>query len=1013
MPFPSFRFLRSLCLALLALAPLPAGMPASGRMVFRAYGTAEGLEHPSLTTLAQDAEGFLWVGTEGGAYRFDGAGFQLWSLPEGLPSAWVRAFGPAPDGGLWIGTRAGLCFLRGGRVQRVAPDDPLTAARIHRILADAHGGVWVAAESGLFRSAGPGSPFAPAEGWPGGPAYSLVSDDSGMWVGGASAVHFRDAENRWRSLGPAEGVHPGPVKAVLLDRAGTLWARTPTALRILRPGSLRMVPPAMGLPSLAISFYEESLADDGEGGVLIPTAKGLLRFDSRTGWRLLDEGRGLPGGWANLALVDRAGSLWVGSLGLHRLQGGGAWENFSRLDGLPADSTWALLRDRSGALWISTSGGLARMGPRGPEPFPAGAGLVLYELREGPDGSIWGAGEHPFLVRISPDRRQLTRVPLPPSPGLAVPMALAFDSGGSLWMGTSTDGLWRISEPSKRPVFRRAPFLDGDPGQITSLYLDAQGRLWATTGRGLARLDGDRWHTWGSDVGLRPGALRALAALPDGTAWVAYLEPFGLTRVDLRGDTPRVLENLGRKEGLASDSVYSLTADAVGRLWIGGPRGVQCMEGRNFRLYRREDGLASTDCNPSSTWADGDGGMWFGSTAGLLHHRTEGAGVPWRSPAVTLLSLSLGSRHWDRPGDSLGDVRYGERSLSARFSSLAFEHEGRLRFQGRLEGLEKEWSDLPGSELRYPALPSGNYRLGVRAVLEGAEPGPAVTVTFRVLPPWWRRGWAWLLWTGLLGAAGAAVLRWRVRWLRRRNDELELLVYERTEALELSNLALTTISGTDPLTGLRNRRYLSEELPPAMGLALRARRNHPGPGLPVDGCLVFAMLDVDHFKRINDTWTHAAGDLALKELADVLKREARASDFLVRWGGEEILFVGHTADFAGAAAAVNRLHHAIRTHPFDLGQATPVALTCSIGFSLFPFQPDRTDAADWESQVRLADRCLYAAKRSGRDAWLGVTARPGGPADLVARFGEAPDRWIQEGAVEFLAGPRQLDVVWS
>ena len=180
-----------------------------------------------------------------------------------------------------------------------------------------------------------------------------------------------------------------------------------------------------------------------------------------------------------------------------------------------------------------------------------------------------------------------------------------------------------------------------------------------------------------------------------------------------------------------------------------------------------------------------------------------------------------------------------------------------------------------------------------------------------------------------------------------------------------------------------------------------------------DACLVFALLDVDHFKRVNDTWSHAAGDLALKQIAEVLRREARESDFLIRWGGEEILFVGHTSDLEGAAMAVARLHQAVRNHPFDLGQPSPVTLTCSIGFSLFPFQPDHLEAAAWEDQVRLADRCLYAAKRSGRDGWVGVVALPGAPVGLAGRFDQSPAACLKDGTVEPRSSTPDGDLTWG
>ncbi len=1007
---------RTLLLTSLALGATAAGIPASGRLVFQTYGPSEGLEHTSITTLAQDAEGFLWVGTEGGAYRFDGTGFRLWSLPEGLPSAWVRAFGANPDGSLWIGTRAGLCLLRDGQVHPLEPGDPLASAQIHRIARDGRGRIWVAAETGLFLSPDGGPRFTPVPDWPGGPAYALAPDDAGLWVGGISALRHLDGTGAWRTWTAREGVPAEPVKALLMTRTGTLWMRTRSQLRVLAPRGTRLTLPALGLPPLSVSFYEESLSPDGDGGVFVPTAKGLLHVTDGA-WRLLDESRGLPAGWANQAFVDRAGNLWVASLGLHRLQGRGTWENFTRLDGFPADNIWGLHRDRASVLWVGTSSGLARLDAKGPSPFPTAAGLVLYALEEGPDGSLWGGGEHPFLVRISPDRTRLTRIPLPPSRSLAIPVVLAFDHGGDLWVGTTHEGLWRVSDPDGRARFHRAELPGGKPMvAITALHEDSQDRLWAATGQGLARLDPSGWRVWGAEIGLHPAPLAALAALPDGTAWVAYREPLGLTLVDLRGATPRVVRHWTRRDGLASDSVYSLTADAGGRLWVGGPRGVQCMKGGEHRLFRREDGLTSTDCNPFSTWVDADGGVWFGSTAGLLHHRPDHGHRPESLPTTLFVSFRLGNRHWAHPFAGpvdLGAVPYGERTLATHFTSLTFEHEGRLRFQARLIGLDEGWVDLHTQDLRYPALPPGPYRLEVRALIEDGGAGPVAAASFRVLHPWWLRWWAWPVWGGLALCAGVAMFRWRLRLLEKRNEELKVLVYQRTEALELSNLALATISTTDPLTGLRNRRYLEEELPPVIALVLRAQRDHlAADHHPSETSLVFAMLDLDHFKRVNDTWSHAAGDLALKQVADVLRREARESDFLIRWGGEEILFVGHTSDLDGAATVVARLHQALREHPFDLGLPQPVTITCSIGFSLFPFQSDHLEAASWEDQVRVADRCLYAAKRSGRDGWVGVAARPGLPEGLAQRFDQGPALCVQAGAVELRHSPREGDLIW-
>ena len=393
------------------------------------------------------------------------------------------------------------------------------------------------------------------------------------------------------------------------------------------------------------------------------------------------------------------------------------------------------------------------------------------------------------------------------------------------------------------------------------------------------------------------------------------------------------------------------------------------MNGQDHRLFRREDGLTSTDCNPFSTWTDADGGVWFGSTAGLLHHPPDQGLQAQHLPETLFVSFRLGSRLWEHPFAGpldLGAVPFRDSTLTAHFTSLTFEHEGRLRFQSRLTGLDDGWVDIPSRDLRYSALSPGRYRLEVRALIEDGGAGPVASAAFRVLHPWWLRWWAWPVWAGLAVCAGVAMFHWRVRVLEKRNEELKVLVYQRTEALELSNLALATISTTDPLTGLRNRRYLEEELPPVLALVLRAQRDHLGTDRhSSESCLVFAMLDLDHFKRVNDTYSHAAGDLALKQVADILRREARESDFLVRWGGEEILFVGHTSDLDGAATVVARLHQALREHAFDLGCRNPWPSPARSGF---PSSPSRRTT--WR---RLPGRI--------RSAWrIAVSTLPSAPA---------------------------------
>ncbi len=162
---------------------------------------------------------------------------------------------------------------------------------------------------------------------------------------------------------------------------------------------------------------------------------------------------------------------------------------------------------------------------------------------------------------------------------------------------------------------------------------------------------------------------------------------------------------------------------------------------------------------------------------------------------------------------------------------------------------------------------------------------------------------------------------------------------------------------TDALTGWHNRRYLSVRL--AEELA-RARR---------DGTrLVCLMLDIDHFKRVNDSWGHAAGDAVLRELAQRIESQVRASDVAARYGGEEFVVLLPGTDVASALLLAERIRQSVSTTPIDLPNGETVTITASIGISEVQPAPEADDLKTiGDSLIARADVALYAAKAAGRD----------------------------------------------
>ncbi|HET6329396.1 MAG TPA: diguanylate cyclase [Holophagaceae bacterium] len=980
-------------IGLMALA-LQGAQGPSGRLAFQVHGRAEGLKHQSLTSLAQDASGFIWAGTEGGAYRYDGAGFRRWTVADGLPSSWVESFSADADGSLWIGTRRGLCRFRSGRITVVTEPRALAGAEVKRLCRTAAGDLWAAADQGLFVR-GVSGPFQPVAGWPGGKAYWVSGGRQGLWVGSEEGVRLLQ-DGIWHAYGRESGLSGEPVKAVEEDGAGQLWARTPTSLFVRRAAGGLFA--RMDAGSMMNTIYEEQLAPDGQGGLWAPTAQGLLHIKPDGAPERLGQSRGLPTPWANAVLVDRQGSLWVGGVGLYQELGRGDWRTYVEADGLPADNIWGVHRDQFGVLWVATAGGLARLRPEGFQRLPDTSGEVFYAFGE-KGGEMWAGGEQPYLDRFRFGRDTPEHVPLPADIGAPGVTSLAFGLDGALWVGTSKAGLLRRTADG---AFTRVT-VPGLPssGQVTAIQVALDGTLWVAGDAGLAiRATDGSWRAWGGGLGLKIPQLWGFARMDDGTVWVSYQEPCGLTHLRVEDGRLEIIQQLGTAQGLATDSIYSIGRDPAGNVWGGTNDGVVRVspDGRVAR-FGRAQGLVGEDCNPFSFWADTNGDVWLGTTGGLEHHSAGTEAAAPQAPAAVVLSADAGGRTEDGPfdgGGHLQDVDYQSSAVQFRYATLDFTRAGSVRYQIRLLGLGEDWRETALHEARYPALPPGHYRFEVRTLPEDGVPGATSAVDFDVLAPWWRRRGIMALGVAALLALVWAGLRWRTRRLRRRNEELEVLVQQRTEALELSNLALEAISMTDPLTGLGNRRRLEQALPPELARAQRRHRELLEGKLlqlPPDAKLAIVMLDIDRFKSVNDTYGHTGGDMVLAQVAERIRAVCRGTDLPVRWGGEEFLVIAHVADLEGACAFAERLARELREQPFLLPDGKHLLLTASLGFALFPFIATDPEGVEWEEAVAMADRCLYCAKASGRDRWVGVAGADGATPEETGRF-----RWDPEGA---------------
>jgi diguanylate cyclase (GGDEF)-like protein len=252
-----------------------------------------------------------------------------------------------------------------------------------------------------------------------------------------------------------------------------------------------------------------------------------------------------------------------------------------------------------------------------------------------------------------------------------------------------------------------------------------------------------------------------------------------------------------------------------------------------------------------------------------------------------------------------------------------------------------------------------------------------------VLPAWWQSWWFRLLVLGLLLAMVNALVRLRTRHLRLHEMELTRMVHARTAeletlalALQRKSVALEESSLTDPLTGLRNRRFLTQHIEADAALAVREYESHfkYGAKLREDAGLIFFLFDIDCFKHVNDRYGHAAGDAVIREMSARLVRVFRDTDYLIRWGGEEFLVVARATPRSHAADLAERARAAVADQAFQLDDGRFLSKTCSIGFCCFPLSiaACRHSGLGYGRQYR---RC-GALRRQGRwSQWLAGSAQ--------------------------------------
>ena len=280
------------------------------------------------------------------------------------------------------------------------------------------------------------------------------------------------------------------------------------------------------------------------------------------------------------------------------------------------------------------------------------------------------------------------------------------------------------------------------------------------------------------------------------------------------------------------------------------------------------------------------------------------------------------------------------RSRSARSRSIVFRY--------RLSGVDKDWDASTTGSVRYASIPPGHHVLTLVGydTLSHVASEP-VTLMVDMAFPWWRTWWADAFYVLAGSLAFHRFGRFRDRASAAAQRKLAVLVEERTREMQIAQAELKHQATVDSLTGLLNRREVRQRLQDRLA------------SVETKGETLVAMLDVDHFKRVNDGHGHLIGDELLCAIGVRVSAMLRDDECAGRFGGEEFVLVLGDRDGQGAERILV-LHQMIRQNPFHLS-TNSISVTCSIGLAW------AGPGDDWTSLIGRADVALYEAKSSGRD----------------------------------------------
>lgn len=824
------------------------GLVTGQQYGFRNFSLEDGLPQTEVQAMIQDSKGLLWAGTNGGGLvRFNGKSFKVYTTHDGLPDNIIYSLHEDPLGNIWIGSLNAISRYDGESFHVFSEKDMPGFVAYNQIYADNSNRIWAVSfdEQAFLRLVAIT-----------GDEIVCISDQFSEISGNILNVFFSPQGAIY--ITTRNGLYE------LKDR-NTLEASILNDYKDLKG---RFIVPQFQDPSgeLIISSFDQNVPGQFfhscKNGVLkdlsVPQntwfanvnnifrdsqnrtwfsnfGSGVAMYDPvRDRYRYFRQDNGLKSDFIIAFLEDHEGNIWMGSRGNGLIKY--SRNNFISFDFenyIEGNMVRNIYQDQEGNLWF----GLAAAGMVKYD----GSGFTAFSKRDYPGiDNVRGMCEiRPGLFLLASinglfhfDGRNLKNVHsdygLPPNMAF---MDLHHD-GDTIWLTSPNAGLVRIINGSSEIFNIQSGHLQSN--LFNAVSKDSKGNLWFCSNNGVGKYTNGSFEWFTVDEGLSYPITLQSAEDHFGNIWIAtFME--GINIYDGKN-----FSQLTMNDGLISNNIYSILSDSRGQIWAGTGNGVSriqldsignILNVKNYGIY---DGFTGIENNGTAIFMDRDENLWFGTVRGAMRYDPDESKPNLAEPKVHITNIGLFFREVDWRQGSYSDFHAGvspwfdlpsnlvfphdSNHFTFEFEALSYQVPEKVRYQWKLEGLDKDWSPISGkTEAVYSNIPPGEYTFMVNGMNnDGVWANTPTSFSFEIDPPWWGSWYFYIIVAVLVFSSITILFRVRIKIIETKRKELEKIVGEKTREVTAQNRQLEsqkeeiTVQADRLQTSYNNLENLSE-----------------------------------------------------------------------------------------------------------------------------------------------------------------------------------------------------------